>query len=391
MPSKHAVLGPSAAARWLTCTASVAMEETVPRQPEAAYAREGTLAHELAELTASLELGLTPAGELDEKIAVWEKEAREFFGDSAETEMSAMEDFVRWYVDFLDEARGDDGVVFLEQQLPAGVDGCWGTSDAVIVTPDTVHIVDFKYGQGVEVSPVANPQLMLYALGALDKYRDLIDTTTKVKMSIHQPRINNVGSWEVTPEYLTTWREEVVRPAAAKALSRDEGEFRPSEKACRFCPAGGVCKARAEALVNEAFSDEDPRVISPEDRARYLARVGEFKAWLKALEETSLDLAYSQGVEIPGWKVVRSGARRVVADEEKAFSRLEAAGYTSDQFSKRKIVGVTDLDRLVGKAKFWEVLGDAAHTRPGRPSLVPESDKRQAITKKSDYKGMFDD
>lgn len=391
MPSKHAVLGPSAAARWLTCTASVAMEETVPRQSEAAYAREGTLAHELAELTASLELGLTPAGELDEKIAVWEKEAREFFGDSAETEMAAMEDFVRWYVDFLDEARGDDGVVFLEQRLPAGVDGCWGTSDAVIVTPDTVHIVDFKYGQGVEVSPVANPQLMLYALGALDKYRDLIDTTTKVKMSIHQPRINNVGSWEVTPEYLTTWREEVVRPAAAKALSRDEGEFRPSEKACRFCPAGGVCKARAEALANEVFSNEDPRVISPEDRARYLDRVGEFKAWLKALEETSLDLAYSQGVEIPGWKVVRSGTRRVVKDEAKAFSRLEAAGYTSDQFSKRKIVGVTELDRLVGKANFWDVLGDAAYTRPGRPSLVPEYDKRQAITKKSDYKGLFDD
>lgn len=391
MPSRHATLGPSASARWLTCTASVAMEELAPPRPEANFAQEGTLAHELAELTASRELGLVPARDLEPRFVAWEKEAREFFGDSADQELDAMHDFVGWYVDFLEEARGLDGVVFLEQRLPAGVEGCWGTSDAVVVTPDTVHIVDFKYGKGVEVSPVENPQLMLYALGALDKYRDLLDTTTKVKMSIHQPRINNVGSWEVTPDYLTTWREEVARPAAARALSKDEGEFHPSEKACRFCPAAGICKARAESIIQDAFSEEDPRVISLEDRAKYLKRVGEFKSWLKALEESSLDMAYSQGVKIPDWKVVRSGSRRVIQDEADAFKRLEEAGYEPDQFSKRKILGVTELDRLVGKANFWDVLGDSAATRPGRPSLVPESDRRKAITKKSDSKALFDD
>ena len=128
-------------------------------------------------------------------------------------------------------------------------------------------------------------------------------------MTVFQPRINNVDTWEISVERLEEWRESVARPAAKKALSNEGTEFAPSESACKFCPAAGICKPRAESIAAIAF-EEDPNVISLEDRAGYLARVGEIKSWIKHLEESSLELAYEQGQKIPGYKVVRSGSRR---------------------------------------------------------------------------------
>ncbi len=391
MPSKHATLGPSSAARWLTCTASVEMAAKAPKPKESDFAREGTIAHSLAEVEARREFQLSGHESYETDIAKVRAELLDFLGgdeQATEREFEAMQYYVAWYIDILEEAKGEDGALLLEQRLATGIPGCWGTSDAVVIRGDCIHVIDLKYGRGVEVSPVENPQFMLYALGALKAYRDMLEQTRRVRMTVFQPRINNVDTWEISVERLEEWRETVARPAAKKALSNEGTEFAPSESACKFCPAAGICKPRAESIAAIAF-EEDPNVISLEDRAGYLARVGEIKSWLKHLEESSLELAYEQGQVIPGFKVVRSGSRRVVADTDAATKRLMDAGYSVEQFTTRKLAGVTDLDKLVGKKELPGVLGDALQMTEGKPSLVPESDRRKAISKKQEVSEMF--
>ena len=393
MPAKHATLGPSSAARWLTCTASVEMAQKAPPPKESDFAREGTIAHSLAEVEARRAFKLPGHETYEADLENVYSELLEHLGgdlEATEREYEAMQDYVAWYLDILAEAKGDTGALLLEQRLATGIKGCWGTSDAVIIRGDTIHVIDLKYGRGVEVSPVENPQFMLYALGALRAYRDMLEETRRVKMTVFQPRINNVDTWEITVEDLEAWRDKVARPAARKALTGENTEFTPSESACKFCPAAGICKPRAESITAVAF-DADPNIISLEDRAGYLARLGEIKSWVKHMEETSLELAYERGETIPGWKVVRSGSRRVVADVDAATERLQAAGYDESQFTTRKMAGVTDLDRLVGKKNLPEVLGDALQLTEGRPSLVPESDRRKAISKKQEVEELFTD
>ena len=393
MPTKHATLGPSSAARWITCTASVEMAAKAPPPKESDFAREGTIAHSLAEVEARREFKLPGPETYEADLENVYSELLEHLGgdlESAEREYEAMQDYVAWYLDILAEAKGNDGALLLEQRLATGIKGCWGTSDAVIIRGDLIHVIDLKYGRGVEVSPVENPQFMLYALGALRAYRDVLEETRRVKMTVFQPRINNVDTWEITVEDLEAWRDKVARPAARKALTGENTEFAPSESACKFCPAAGICKPRAESITAVAF-DTDPNIISLEDRAGYLARLGEIKSWVKHMEETSLELAYERGETIPGWKVVRSGSRRVIADVDAASERLQAAGYDESQFTTRKMAGVTDLDRLVGKKNLPEVLGDALQLTDGRPSLVPESDRRKAISKKQEVEELFTD
>lgn len=391
MPSKHATLGPSSAARWLTCTASVEMAAKAPKPKESDFAREGTIAHSLAEVEARREFQLPGHETYESDVTRIRGELKDFLGgdeQATEREFEAMRDYIAWYLDVLEEAKGAEGALLLEQRLSTGISGCWGTSDAVVIRGDCIHVIDLKYGLGVEVSPVENPQFMLYALGALKAYRDTIETTRRVRMTVFQPRINNVDTWEISVERLEDWRENIARPAAKKALSNEGTEFAPSESACKFCPAAGICKPRAESIAAIAF-EEDPNIISLGDRAEYLARVGEIKSWIKHLEQSSIELVYEQGQEIPGWKVVRSGSRRVIADTNVATERLVDAGYSIEQFTTRKMAGVTDLDKLVGKKELPGVLGDALQMTEGKPSLVPESDRRKAISKKQEVSEMF--
>jgi conserved phage-associated protein len=369
------------------------MAQKAPPPKESDFAREGTIAHSLAEVEARREFRLPGHETYETDLENVYSELLEHLGgdlEAAEREYDVMQDYVAWYLDILAEAKGSDGALLLEQRLATGIKGCWGTSDAVIIRGDLVHVIDLKYGRGVEVSPVENPQFMLYALGALRAYRDMLEETRRVKMTVFQPRINNVDTWEITVEDLEAWRDKVARPAARKALTGENTEFAPSESACKFCPAAGICKPRAESITAVAFGT-DPNIISLEDRAGYLARLGEIKSWVKHMEETSLELAYERGETIPGWKVVRSGSRRVIADVDAASERLQAAGYEESQFTTRKMAGVTDLDRLVGKKNLPAVLGDALQLTEGRPSLVPESDRRKAISKKQEVEELFTD
>jgi hypothetical protein len=228
----------------------------------------------------------------------------------------------------------------------------------------------------VAVEAKGNPQLRLYALGALDNYGDMLGDTEIVRITVHQPRLDHVLTDEMTPEALREWRSTIV-PIAALALT-DDAPFGPSETACRWCPASGRCRAQLEKALAEDFGDPDQ--LSPEEISAALGRVPEIKIWLAALEESALQSAYGEGVPIPGYKVVLSGGQRKIVEQGEAIQRLVKNGYDFEEVAVTKIKGIGDLEKLLSKKRFTELLAEFVERTPGRPSLVPESDKREPIS-----------
>lgn len=378
MPSQHALLSPSAAERWIECPASIRMAEKFPESGSSSYADEGTAAHALGEIKASLEFGLSTPSEAKAARRAWEIE----WGDQLEAwDLAEMERHTDAYVELIKEkvAAHPNSTVMFEQRMNTGIQRCWGTSDTVIVSPLHVEIVDFKYGAGVRVWAENNPQLRLYALGALDTFGDILGDTEKVIITVYQPRIGDghADSEVLAPEELRQWREEIARPAAELALS-DDAPFGPSDQACRWCPASGNCKAQLEAVFAQDI-DEDPENLSPEDMAEALKRVPLIRQWLSAFEEAALSAAYSEGKEIPGYKVVISGGRRSVTDAPGLEKSLLAAGYDKSQFTQTKPVGIGELEKLLGKDN-WHLVEDFIRKSEGKPSLVEDTDNRSSVS-----------
>jgi hypothetical protein len=351
------------------------------------YAQEGTNAHTLAEIKArKLILNESVPGAYDEWQAVTPKDQQE-----------EMHQYTAQYALFVKRSmeKIPDSVLLLEQRVHPGVEECWGTSDAVIVSPTLIHVIDFKYGRGVPVDAEDNPQGKLYGLGALEEYGDLLGEVETVRISIFQPRINHNSTWEISAEELRRWRDETVIPLAEEARG-PEAHFGPSEEACRFCPAAGECTARAnqvleffaEAPLPAAIDDQD--FMSPEYIAEALGMLKQIRGWCNDLEETALRKAYSEGVEIPGWKVVLSGGRRGVQDETMAVQTLIDAGYTAEQVARLKLETLGKLEKLMGKEKLEELLSGQLVRSEGRPSMVPADDKRPAATPEAAAKEMFD-
>lgn len=380
-PTNHAKLSPSAADRWLQCPASIRMEASLPpeeRDEDSFFAREGTAAHALAELYAAEEFGIMDPDERKEVRAAWRKEFSEFVDD-----LPTMGEHVNSYTDMLREHAqnlGDYFQVLLEQRLRIeGVKNCFGTSDAVLVGSDAIEICDFKYGRGVQVDAPGNPQLRLYALGALDAFDGLLGKVSTVRMTIFQPRIHHVSVDEMTAEELRAWRKDVVIPAAVSALGPD-APFGPSESACRWCPASGRCRAQVQAFALKEFDELDPELLSPRELGEFLDRATALENLISAARKKSLEMIYNQGLHVDGWKVVKSGGRRFIADEDGIIKRLVDAGFEQSDVSDRKPKTLGKLESLVGKQQFDEIAGEFVSKHPGKPSLVPESDRRQALS-----------
>lgn len=377
MTAAHASLSPSSAHRWLACPASVQLiAETYPDgTPGSEWATEGTQAHTVAELFASQSFGLVSTEVAERGLDRVRREVSpESWGEMIES--------ARGYATLLDSIiDGRPAHVLLEQRFQTGIDKCWGTSDAVIVTEGVIHVVDFKYGRGVPVSAEGNPQLRLYALGAARTMSDLYDFT-EVSYTVHQPRLESVSTETTSVAELEKWATEVVEPTARLALEGTD-RFGPSEEACRFCPMSGQCRAQRDAAIAADFGD--PAVLSPAEIAGALEQVDQIEQWCKSLRETALRLAYEDGVEIPGWKVVRSGGRRTIADPERATEKLTEAGYPVDKISRTTLHTLGVLDKLVGGRKILgEILGDLVQVSEGRESIVPEDDKRSAVNRTAD-------
>lgn len=372
----HAVLSASGSHRWLVCTPSAKLEQEFP-DSTSEYAEEGTLAHELAELHLREELGFISS--LKAVSELQKLKERQFYSRE-------MEEHIKTYVDFAIErinnarARTPDALILLEQKLDFShwVPDGFGTGDLVIIADGWLEICDLKYGKGVPVSAVENTQMRLYALGAIHQFGDLYEIEN-VRMTIVQPRLDSISTDEITAEELLKWANEYVKPRAEMAM-RGEGEFVPGEH-CRFCRARYTCRARAEWNLELAKYDfREPELLSDDEIAVVLAKAEELQKWVADIQEYALDQAVNHGKKWPGWKLVEGRSNRKYVDEAAVAQTLLAEGYREDAIFEKKLLGISAMEKLLGKKRFGELLGDLVVKPPGKPTLVPESDKRPEIS-----------
>jgi hypothetical protein len=372
----HALLSPSSAERWIPCPASVRMIESLDRADDggSAYAEEGTRAHTLAEMRAAIAFGLIDQGEHDRRYASWLATA-EVHGDDVEE----MEGHVATYVSYLqDLAAGMEGpvTVRLEMRVQTGVPGCWGTADAALMSPTRIVVVDFKYGQGVVVRVEGNPQLKLYGVGVLELL-DLLGTIETVDVAVCQPRAGGTSLYSMSAKDLRHWRDTDVMDAARETQSPD-ARFGPGEDSCRWCPAAGICRPRMAYVTQRDFGNPD--VMDEDELAQAVKSIPKIRDWCNAVEKEGLFQAYSEGKALPGLKVVMSGGKRSVTDPEAAVERLVEAGFKEEQVARKNVQTLGVLEKVVGKQRLPEVLGDLLRKGDGSPSLVDESDPRDAIS-----------
>ena len=377
-PNKHAVLSASSSHRWLNCNPSARLEqEFADHETEAAA--EGTAAHALCEHKLRKALKMRS-----------KKPISKYDSD----EMDACTDgYVEFVLEQIAEAKKfcADPKVLIEQQLDFScyVPDGFGTGDCLIVADRLLHIIDFKYGQGVLVDAVENPQMMLYALGALRIF-DCLYNITDVSMTIYQPRRENVSTWTLSVSELMNWAENTLKPKAELAY-RGEGEYQPGVW-CQFCKAAIKCRARAEAKLQLAkYEFAQPPLLTDAEIGDILGKLDDLTKWANEIIAYAQDAAVNHGREWPGYKLVESRTNRKYTDEDAVIEAAHLAGYT-DIF-KKSLISITEMEKLMGKKTFAEILGDLVIKPQGRPTLVPASDRRPAITNPgakqdfSDYKG----
>lgn len=380
MPDMHALLSASAAKRWLNCPPSVRLTENMPDTPSE-YAEEGTLAHELAELKLRKKFETMPKSKYTKALDIIKT------NPLYTSEMDSCTD------DYLDHiltiAHRYDKVkpyVVIEKQLNyshIAKDG-FGTSDCVLICRNNLHIIDFKYGKGVAVSAEDNPQLKLYALGAIAEYSFLYNIEN-VFLHIIQPRTGEgSSSWEISATDLTAWGES-IKPIAELAY-KGSGDFKCGDW-CRFCKAKATCRARAENFFALEDTAKMPKeLLSDSEIGEALIKAQTLKNWVTDLEEYALNAILS-GTDISGWKAVEGKSNRKIADIDSAFEVLKTNGYDEALLYERKPITLTELEKLVTKKKLEELIGDKIVKPQGKPTLAPADDKRKSY--KPDVKEMF--
>lgn len=364
-PKAHAVLSASSSHRWLHCNPSARLElEFEDSSSEAAA--EGTAAHALAEHKLRKALKLRSR-----------KPISKYDCDEMDEYTS---DYAQFVLEQLAEARQrcPDPQVLIEQRLDFScyVPDGFGTGDALIVADRLLHIIDLKYGQGVLVDAYQNPQMMLYALGALQIFDCLYDIE-EVAMTIFQPRRENISTWTISVADLKEWAETTLKPKADMAF-KGEGEYTPGSW-CQFCKAAVKCRARAEAKLELAkFEFAKPPLLTDEEIEDILSKLGDLTKWSNEIIAYAQDAAVNHGKEWRGFKLVESRTNRRYTDEDAVAEAAKAAGYR-DIF-KKSLITITEMERLMGKQTFAEVIGPLVEKPVGKPTLVPASDKRPAIT-----------
>lgn len=389
--SQHARLSPSASDRWLSCPASILDIEALPvrEKRDDSYAHEGTVCHTLAEIRGRAHFGKMNKAEAKRELATWRKDN----GIDLHTENEMWGHVDTWLAVLQEQYEAHPGSeIFFEQRLDTGVPSSWGTTDAAIVSPYHVFVDDFKYGAGVRVDAEDNSQLRLYALGVLDEF-DILGTIKDVTMTVVQPRIGDghISTETMTVKALLAWRESIL-PVAESALLPG-APYGPSAKACRWCPLSGKCRAQLEHIFEElpVEFDSDPTILSVEETAELLPVIPLIKDWINSFEAAALHRAYDRGEVIPGWKVVMSGGKRSCKNEEAVLAELEEMGHDLDSVTTKKIVGIGVLEGLLGKAGFKEKLGMFYPKSSGKPSLVPEADRRPALNREAEASSIFKD
>ena len=383
MPTQHALLSASGAHRWLHCTGSPLLENDFP-DSTSVYAQEGTLAHELCELKLKKYTTVMPKGTYTRahnkimKSELWQNE---------------MEGTSETYLEYVKEIMLSCEIapaVLIEKRVDFSryVPEGFGTADCLILAGDTLHVIDYKHGKGVVVDADHNPQMMLYALGAMDEL-SLLYRFKSVHMTIVQPRLNNISEFTMTADELREWGESVVKPKAEAAIS-GKGEFEAGDW-CRFCRAKQQCKTRYESndsLYPELSARHDPRLITLEELGEYLKRGRDMAAWLEDMKEYALSESLA-GADVPGWKAVEGRGSRAFTDTDAAVDTLIKNGIDESVLYERRVLTLAQMEKAVGKKSFGELVGDLVVKNPGKPTLVEESDKRPRITNQPTAADVF--
>ena len=364
-PSKHAVLSASSSHRWLNCSPSARLEqEFEDRETEAAA--EGTAAHALCEHKLCRALKMQSR----KPISKYDCEEMDTHTDN----------YVQFVLETIAQAKEHcaDPIINIEQRLDFAcyVPHGFGTGDCIIIADKTLHIIDFKYGQGVLVEAEQNPQMMLYALGALRIYDTLYDIED-VAMTIYQPRRENISTWTITVSNLLSWAENELVPKAKLAFD-GKGEYMPGPW-CTFCKAAVKCRARAEeklALAQYEFAQ--PPLLTDAEIEEILGKLDDLTRWADEIKSYAQDAALNHGKQWHGYKVVEGRSVRKYSDEEAVIEAANAAGY-HDIFRKT-LLPITEMEKLMGKQEFAEVLSGLIIKPAGKPTLVPITDKRPAMT-----------
>jgi hypothetical protein len=381
MPNVHSRYPASASHRWINCPGSIRLSDQVPQEGSSSYAEEGTLAHAIAEQKLRIAIDKTVKaaelkkltkdpmydGEMDEATTFYAGLVMEHYnagGDYAELMIEQRVDFSQW--------------------VPEG----FGTSDAIIISDDTIEVIDLKYGKGVRVDAEGNSQMRLYALGAYALFSDLYDFD-KVRMTIVQPRLDHVSTEELTVQQLLEWAKVYVVPAAELA-AKDDAPTSAGDW-CRWCPARAICRTRAEANLELARYDfKRGDLLDPDEIAEILGKVDELTKWASDIQGYALQQAMD-GTHYDGWKVVEGRSNRKYKDELLVAEALHKEGYKDAVLYTRKLLGITDMEKLVGKKKLAEICKDLIEKPAGKPTLVPESDKREPINSAAQAAADFSD
>ena len=367
MPDIHARFSPSSADRLIHCPPSLVMGEQYGNRDESSvYAEEGTEAHSLCEYLLRKALGQA-VEDPRPGMKYYSPEMQECAEGYRDAAMEIYETAWREY---------GDAIICIEQRIDFSnwVKQGFGTSDCIVVGGGKLFVIDFKYGKGVSVSAEENSQLKCYALGAYSIFSPLYEID-EITLVIYQPRISNYSRWSLSTKALLAWADEVLRPAAEMALS-GKGDL-SSGSWCRFCKAKAVCRKRAEenlALARYEFAD--PAVLEDEEINRILAQIDDLVRWAEDVKAYALSEAL-RGKVWDDWKVVEGRANRKYLDEKKVAEAVEAEGI--DPFEK-KLLSVSSMEKLLGKKRFQEILGDFVYRPAGKPALVSRDDKRPEMT-----------
>ena len=369
MPTKHAFLSASASHRWLNCPPSAKLCESLPDQTSS-FAQEGTDCHELCAYLVEKAIG-KDVKDPTENLTYYNAEMQ-----------NCAEEYCSYVLEQLEEAKKycTDPMVFIEQRLDFSrwVENGFGTGDCLILADQVLQIIDYKHGLGVLVESDHNSQMMCYALGALEAFDGIYDID-RVTMTIFQPRRDNISTWSCTKEELLKWADVVLAPTAALAYE-GKGEFKAGEH-CQFCKVKATCRKRAEFNLELAQYDfAMPDTLDEMEIAAILEKVDQLIAWGNDIKDYALVQAQA-GTHFEGWKIVEGRSNRKFTDEAAVATAVTEAGF--DPYEK-KLLGITAMSSLLGKKQFDELLGGLVYKPPGKPALVPESDKRPAMNTATD-------
>ena len=374
---KHAYLSASASHRWLACPPSAKLCANILDQASE-YAQQGTDCHELCAYLVEKALGRDVV-DPTENLTYYDAEMQ-----------NCAEEYRNYVLEQIEAAKEfcKDPQVMIEQRLDFSrwVENGFGTGDCVIVADEILQIIDYKHGLGILVSAGddkhgGNSQMMCYALGALEVFGDIYDIN-QIKMTIFQPRRDNISTYTINKEDLLKWADEVLAPTAQLAYV-GKGEFNAGDH-CTFCKVKATCRKRAEYNLELAKYDfEMPATLDDTEIAAILEKIDEMISWGNDIKDYALQQAQS-GVHFEGWKIVEGRSNRKYTAENAVADTVKDAGF--DPYEK-KLLGITAMSTLLGKKKFEELLGGLIYKPPGKPTLVPESDKRPAMnTAKDDFK-----